>query len=104
MMRLIVNHYDIFHAHQVRHDPLDHLALGLLGLQGRAAAFEQRDRGGDARRIAEGADEGGFYSAKAATAAYYAAAILPRAEALAAAATGGARAVPGAATAAFQPG
>jgi len=65
-------------------------------LMSRAAAIA-------ARRIAEGADADGFYAAKAATAAFYEAAILPRAGALAAAAIGGAQAVPGAGSAALSP-
>ncbi|MCZ6885351.1 MAG: acyl-CoA dehydrogenase [Alphaproteobacteria bacterium] len=44
-------------------------------------------------RLAEGADEDGFYAAKLATAEYYAAAILPRTAALEHAALGGAAAV-----------
>ena len=32
-MRLIVEHEDVLHAHQIGHDSLKHLALGLQSLQ-----------------------------------------------------------------------
>ncbi len=81
-------------------------AVPYLALFGTVAGGALMARAGAiaARRIAEGVDEGGFYAAKAATASYYAAAILPHAPAYAAAATGGARAVPAAASAAFGAG
>ena len=41
MMCLVVDHEDVLQAHQVRHDPLEHLPLGLLGLQLFAAALKK---------------------------------------------------------------
>jgi hypothetical protein len=42
MVRLVVEHQDIFHAHEVGHHALEHLAVGFQGLEVRArAAFEQ---------------------------------------------------------------
>jgi hypothetical protein len=36
---LVVEHEDVLHAHQVGHDPLEHLAFGLERLQLLAAAL-----------------------------------------------------------------
>ncbi len=42
MVRLVIDHEDVFHTHQIRHDALDHLALGLGGQDVVAgAAFEE---------------------------------------------------------------
>ena len=43
MVRLVIEHEDVFHAHEVGHHALEHLAVGLLCIQvGARAAFEQR--------------------------------------------------------------
>ena len=41
-MRFVVEHDDLLHAHQVRHDPLKHLPLGLLRGQLLAPALKKR--------------------------------------------------------------
>ena len=40
-MRLVVERHDVLHAHQARHDPLQHLPLALQRVQLRAAALQQ---------------------------------------------------------------
>ncbi len=42
MVGLIIHNHDIFHAHEVSHDPLNHLSLGFLGGQRLAPALEKR--------------------------------------------------------------
>jgi hypothetical protein len=41
VVRLVVEHEDVLQAHQVGHDPLDHLAFGFQRVQFFAAALEQ---------------------------------------------------------------
>ena len=41
VVRLVVEDEDVLHAHQVGHDALDHLALGLERVQRLAAALQQ---------------------------------------------------------------
>ncbi len=42
MVRLIVQHHDVLHAHEVGHHPLDHLSFGFQCIQRLAPALEQR--------------------------------------------------------------
>ena len=42
MVRLVVEHEDVLHAHQVGHDALEHLPFGFQGVQLLAAALEER--------------------------------------------------------------
>ena len=41
VMRLVVEHQDVLHAHQVGHHPLEHLPFGFQRVQFLAAALEQ---------------------------------------------------------------
>ena len=41
VMRLVIQDDDVLQAHQLRHDPLEHLAFALGGAEVRAAALEQ---------------------------------------------------------------
>ena len=41
MVRFVVQHHDVFHAHEFRHDALEHLPFGFLGGEGFAPALEQ---------------------------------------------------------------
>ena len=42
MVRLVIEHENVLHAHQVGHDPLQHLAFGFEGVQLVAAPLQQR--------------------------------------------------------------
>ena len=47
MVGLVIEHHDVFHAHEIGHDPLEHLALGFDGIQLVARpALEQRAAAG----------------------------------------------------------
>ena len=41
-MRFVVDDEDILHAHEIRHDPLQHLAFGFLGIEFLASATLQQ--------------------------------------------------------------
>ena len=42
MVRLIVDHQNVLHAHQLGHDALEHLPLGFLGGERLTMALEKR--------------------------------------------------------------
>jgi hypothetical protein len=41
MMGFVIEHHDVFHAHQVGHYPLEHLSFGFQGVKRFTAALQQ---------------------------------------------------------------